>query len=167
VSHLADVQEAFIARGEHDWRMSDQASSVRLQDLRSWAIQPTTWLQVARFLGAGAAGYLVNLVVYGACLHFAHLDYRLAAVAAFAVALTTTFVLNRRYTFAAHGTRPGRQARRYLVVSVLAFLTSVAVLQALVEWASLAKLVSQALAVGVAAPVNYAGQRLWAFEPQR
>jgi putative flippase GtrA len=128
---------------------------------------PAVWLQVARFLAAGAMGYVVNLAVYALCLRVAHLDYRLCAVAAFAVALTTTFALNRRYTFGVRGAGIERQAGRYLVVSLLAFGTSLLVLQALVDWASVAKLAGDALAVAVAAPLNYAGQRLWAFEPRR
>jgi putative flippase GtrA len=123
--------------------------------------------QVTRFLLAGAAGYVVNIAVYTLCLHVAGLDYRVCAVAAFALALTTTFVLNRRCTFHAHGGALERQAARYVTVSLLAFGANLLVLQALVDWASLAKLASQALAVGAAAPLNYAGQRLWAFGAER
>ncbi|MEA2292157.1 MAG: hypothetical protein QOF17_1177 [Solirubrobacteraceae bacterium] len=147
--------------------MSDHATTLPLQHrLRAWAVHPATWRQVVRFLGAGAAGYVVNLAVYDACLRLARLDYRLCAVAAFVVALATTFALNRRYTFDARGPGLERQARRYLVVSLLAFATSLLVLHALVEWAAVAKLAGEALAVAFAAPVNYAGQRLWAFEPE-
>jgi putative flippase GtrA len=121
--------------------------------------------RLASFSLAGAAGYVVNLTVYALALHGLGVDYRLGAVIAFAFALSTTFALNRRFTFGARHGGVGGQAGRYLVVSVVAFGVSLAVLHALVEWAELPKLDAQALAIACAAPVNYLGQRLWAFAP--
>jgi mannosyltransferase len=126
-----------------------------------------TWRRLGWFMVAGATGYVVNLSVYAAGIDGGGLDYRVAAVLAFVVALGTTFALNRRFTFAVRGGDAfGAQAWRYLVVSLVAFGANLAVLHGLVAGAGVAKLVGQAVAAAVAAPVNFAGQRLWAFAPE-
>ena len=122
--------------------------------------------QIFRFMTVGAAGYVVNLGVYALCVHGADADYRLAAFAAFCVALTTTFALNRHFTFRAGDGRLHHQAARYLLVSLAGFATNLLVLQLLVDVGHLAKVPSQAIAVVLAAPVNFFGQRLWTFAPR-
>jgi putative flippase GtrA len=119
--------------------------------------------QLIRFLTVGAAGYVVNLAVYAACVHAAHTDYRIAAIIAFCVALSTTFALNRRYTFEATGGPVHHEAARYLVVSIAGFGVNLLALQLLVDTAAMAKVPAQAIAIVLAAPVNFAGQRFWTF----
>jgi putative flippase GtrA len=146
--------------------MTEETVAVRLPwrtRLWSFVTHPSSWRQVARFLCVGAVGYIVNLVVYAGCVRAATVEYRAAAVAAFVCALATTFVLNRHFTFAARAGSPGAQAWRYLLVNLLGFATNLVVLQVLVERALLAKVPSEAVAAIVAAPVNFAGLRLWAF----
>jgi len=119
--------------------------------------------QLIRFLTVGAAGYVVNLAVYTVCVHGAGLDYRVAAAAAFGFALSTTFALNRRYTFESTGGPVHHEAGRYLLVSMVGFATNLLALQLLVDEATLAKVPAQAIAIVIAAPVNFAGQRFWTF----
>ncbi|MDX6666567.1 MAG: hypothetical protein QOG68_2773 [Solirubrobacteraceae bacterium] len=119
--------------------------------------------QLIRFLSVGAAGYVVNLAVYAVCVHAVHIDYRAAAVVAFCFALTTTYTLNRRYTFAPSGARLHHEAGRYVLVSLVGFATNLIALQLLVDGAMLAKVPAQAIAIVIAAPVNFAGQRFWTF----
>src|SRR5436190_2069967 len=116
---------------------------------------------------SSAVGYVVNLAAYGVAEHLLAIDYRTAATLAFGLALTTTFALNRRYTFAAEGGAVHRQAWRYALVNALGFATNLVVLQLLVEYGYAPKLTAEALAAVVAAPVNYTGQRLWAFAHRR
>ena len=123
--------------------------------------------QLIRFLAVGAAGYVVNLAVYAAAVHGADLHYRAAAVVAFAVALTTTYTLNRRYTFSATGDPLHHEATRYLLVSLAGFATNIVALTILVDAAGMAKVPAQAIAIVLAAPVNFAGQRLWTFARRR
>ena len=119
-----------------------------------------------RFAAAGATGYVVNLAVYGAAVHGARLEYRAAAVLAYVVAVATTYALNRRFTFrSAAGASLSGEASRYLLVSLVAFGVNLGVLQGLVEIGDVPALLAQALAIAVAAPVNYAGQRWWTFAP--
>lgn len=119
--------------------------------------------QIVRFAAVGAAGYVVNLAVYAVCVHGGRIDYRVAAVLAFMVALSTTFALNRHFTFRAGDGRLHHQAARYLLVCLVGFATNLLALQLLVDVALLPKVAAQAIAVIIAAPVNFAGQRFWTF----
>jgi putative flippase GtrA len=126
-----------------------------------------SWRRVGWFAVAGGTGYVVNLAVFSVGVHGAGFDYRISAALAFAVALATTFVLNRRFTFSVRGGAIHGQAARYVVVSLIAFGANLAVLHGLVAGGGVAKLLGQAVGVAVAAPVNFAGQRLWAFAPEQ
>ena len=121
------------------------------------------WLQLVRFGLVGASGYVVNLVTFALLVHAAGIDYRLAATAAFVAALTNNFWWNRHWTFRAGHGNAGFQAARFLIVSLAAFGLGLVVLQGLVVVAGLAKVPAQAIAVLVAMPVNFLGNRLWTF----
>jgi putative flippase GtrA len=121
------------------------------------------WWQLARFTAVGASGYVVNLATFTLCVHVADLDYRLAAVAAFVVAVANNFWWNRHWTFDARGGHAGQQAVRFLGVSVAAFVVNLILLQVLVDVAGLKEVVAQAIAVAAATPCNFLGNKLWTF----
>jgi putative flippase GtrA len=125
--------------------------------------QRHNWWQLARFTAVGASGYAVNLATFTLCVHAFGLDYRLAAIAAFAVAVTNNFWWNRHWTFDARGGNPRRQAVRFLVVSLAAFIVNLGLLQLLVGGAELAEVLAQAIAVAAATPCNFLGNKLWTF----
>ena len=76
------------------------------------------WLQLARFCAVGASGYVVNLAVFTALVHWAGLHYLLAAVCSFLVAVTNNYVWNRLWTFRGQRGHVAYQGARFLVVSV-------------------------------------------------
>jgi dolichol-phosphate mannosyltransferase len=125
--------------------------------------QPANWLQLLRFATVGASGYVVNLAVFTAAVHGAGVGYVLAAVLAFCVALANNFFWNRGWTFRAGAGHAGFQAARFIVVSLVAFAFNLVLLYALVEFAGLQKVPSQAIAIVAATPLNFIGNRLWSF----
>jgi dolichol-phosphate mannosyltransferase len=132
--------------------------------LRAALRHPPNWIQLVRFGVVGATGYAVNLAVFTLLVHAAGVDYKLAAVAAFVVALTNNFAWNRAWTFSdASGGHAGFQAARFCVVSLVAFGFNLLVLFALVEWLSMAKVPAQAIAIAAATPLNFLGNKLWSF----
>ena len=133
--------------------------------VRHGATKPENWVQLFKFGVVGATGYLVNLIVFGALTGAADLHHIPAAIGAFLVAVTNNFLLNRMWTFRAEapGRHPGHQGARFLAVSVAGLAVNLAVLEALVSGAGLAELPSQAIAVAVAMPVNFIGNKLWTF----
>jgi putative flippase GtrA len=124
---------------------------------------PANWLQLARFAAVGATGYAVNLATFTVCLNQLGLDYRLAATAAFLVAVTSNFVWNRRWTFEPSPRARHLQVLRFFTVSAVAFVLSLGLLQLLVEPGDLPHLLAQALSVAAVTPVTFAGNKLWTF----
>jgi dolichol-phosphate mannosyltransferase len=125
--------------------------------------RPANWFQLVRFAVVGGSGYVVNLATFAACVHGLGIDYRIAAVAAFVVAVANNFTWNRHWTFEARDGHAGFQAARFFTVSVAAFVVSFVVLQALVGLAGFAELPAQATAIIVATPLNFIGNKLWSF----
>lgn len=119
------------------------------------------WGQLGRFCLVGGSGYAVNLAVFALCTA-GGAGHRAAAVAAFVVAVTNNFLWNRRWTFRAQHGGTGRQALRFLAVSVLAFGASLGLLELLVV-AGVGAVVAQAIAIVAVTPLSYLGNRAWSF----
>jgi len=127
------------------------------------ARRPASWWQLVKFGLVGATGYIINLAVFALLNGSFGVHYSLAAVGAFCVAVSSNFFWNRHWTFAAGAGHAGFQAMRFFTVSIAALGINLAVLEALVVGASLGELPAQAIAVAVAMPFNFLGNKLWAF----
>jgi dolichol-phosphate mannosyltransferase len=96
-------------------------------------------------------------------VHLAGIDYRVAAGLAFLVAVTNNFLLNRHWTFDARHGHAGSQAARFLAVSLAAFAFNLLWLLVLVDGFAVAKVPAQAVAIAIATPVSFLGNKLWSF----
>ncbi|HWI74585.1 MAG TPA: GtrA family protein [Baekduia sp.] len=144
--------------------MPDALDRLRRRDrVRHGVRKADNWWQLARFTAVGASGYVVNLVTFALCVHAIDLDFRIAAVVAFLVAVTNNFWWNRHWTFEAHTGHAGHQAARFLAVSVAAFAVNFVLLEILVSVADLKEVIAQAIAVAAATPCNFLGNKLWTF----
>ena len=146
--------------------MSDEATRVDLGlhvRVRHGLRRSHNWFQLVRFACVGASGYVVNLAVFTVCVHALSLNYRLAALFAFLVAVTNNFVWNRHWTFDATDGHAGHQSLRFFVVSVVAFCFNLAALELLVAAGGVAEVPAQAIAIVLATPVSFAGNKLWSF----
>ena len=146
--------------------MPDDATAVALplhRRVRHGLRHLDNWFEFVRYGVVGASGYVVNLAVFTQSVHRLSIDYRVAAVLAFLVAVANNFWWNRHWTFAAHDGHAGFQAARFMAVSVGAFLVSYALLLLLVEGAGLSKDPAQAVAIIAATPFSFLGQKLWSF----
>jgi putative flippase GtrA len=125
--------------------------------------KPANWMQLVKFGLVGASGYVVNLVVFAVLAEAAGIHHIPAAIGAFFVAVLNNFWWNRHWTFRARSGHAGFQAARFFAVSVGALGVNLVVLELLVSAAGLAELPSQAIAVALAMPVNFIGNKLWTF----
>jgi dolichol-phosphate mannosyltransferase len=125
--------------------------------------RPANWLQLVRFGLVGGVGFIVNIAVYTLFVHGIGVEYRVASVAAWLVAVANNFVLNRHWTFDARGGLAHRQAMRFLLVSIATEAISLLVLTLLVENGGLSKVPAQAIAVAAATPLSFLGNKLWSF----
>lgn len=131
--------------------------------LSAAARRPASWWQLVKFGLVGGSGYLINLGVFALLTASLGVHHIAAAILAFCVAVSSNFFWNRHWTFAAGHGHAGFQAARFFAVSVAALLINLAVLEVLVEGASMGELAAQAIAVAVAMPFNFLGNKLWTF----
>jgi len=146
--------------------MPEEATAVELRPharLLHGMRRPANWLQLVRFGLVGGVGFIVNLAVYALLVGPGNVNYHVAAVAAWLVAVLNNFVLNRHWTFDAREGRARFQAIRFLVVSLVAFGVSQLLLTVLVEAAGTSKVPAQAIAVAASTPLNFLGNKLWSF----
>jgi putative flippase GtrA len=120
------------------------------------------WVQLAKFCTVGASGYVVNLAVYTALLHWAGLHYLAAAACSFIVAVTNNYTLNRLWTFRGQRGHFAYQGLRFLVVSLVALGGNLVCLRVLVAL-GLGKILAQAIAIVLVTPLNFVGNKLWSF----
>ena len=119
--------------------------------------EPANWVQLFHF----------NLIVFTLLAKGADMNHLLAAVGAFVVAVTNNFLLNRHWTFRHQGSKEshaGFQAARFFTVSLVGLGVNLVILELLVSAAGMAELPSQAIAVALATPVNFIGNKLWTFD---
>jgi putative flippase GtrA len=126
------------------------------------ARRPANWMEVLRYCVVGGTGYVVNLVAF--LIADRSMTYTLAFSLAFVLAATSNFVWNRVWTFRVRHGVPHHQYVRFLTVSAMALCLDLAVLRALVEAGGMAKVSAAALAILVATPVSFLGNKLWTFQ---
>ncbi len=127
------------------------------------ARRPASWWQLVKFGLVGGSGYLINLGVFAFLSGNLGVHHLVAAVGAFVVAVSSNFLWNRHWTFAAGHGHAGFQAARFFAVSVAALVINLIVLEALIGGTSMGELSAQAIAVAVAMPFNFLGNKLWTF----
>jgi putative flippase GtrA len=111
----------------------------------------------------GGSGYLINLAVFAALTKGLGVPHAIAAIGAFSVAVTNNFLGNRYWTFAAAGNRVAFQASRFFLVSLAALGVDLAMLEILLRGGMVGEVTAQAIAVAVATPFNFVGNKLWTF----
>jgi putative flippase GtrA len=127
------------------------------------ARQPANWVQLLKFGIVGGSGYVVNLVVFALLAEYLGVHHALAAVGAFCVAVSNNFLWNRYWTFDRHSGTAGFQAVRFFLVSLASLAINLAILEALLAGTEIGVLAAQAIAVALATPFNFIGNRLWTF----
>ncbi len=127
------------------------------------ARQPAKWIQLLKFCAVGGSGYLINLAVFALLAGVLDIHHIAAAIGAFVVAVSNNFFWNRHWTFEP-GERPAHfQAARFFAVSIASLGINLVVLELLVS-GGLGELAAQAIAVAVAMPFNFVGNKLFTFD---
>jgi putative flippase GtrA len=127
------------------------------------ARRPASWWQLLKFGIVGGSGYAINIAVFALLTSGLGMHHIPAAVGAFCVAVFNNFLWNRYWTFGPGEDHPAFQAARFFAVSVAALAINLIVLEALIAGTSLGDVTAQAIAVAVAMPFNFLGNKLWTF----
>jgi putative flippase GtrA len=120
------------------------------------------WIQLAKFSVVGASGYVVNLGVFTVLVRAFDVNYMVAAVCSFCVAVANNYLWNRLWTFRGDRGHFYYQGLRFVVVAWCALAANLIVLRLLVA-AGLDEIAAQALAIVIVTPINFAGNKLWSF----
>jgi putative flippase GtrA len=146
---MASSEAPGQARGA--WQRQADWTWGMLRRIHLGARRPANWTQLFQFGVVGAVGYFVNLAVFAVLTLTLDVQHILAAVLAFGVAVTNNFLWNRVWTFkeSAEGGHAGFQATRFFAVSLGGL--------------GARELPSQAIAIAIAMPVNFIGNKLWTF----
>jgi dolichol-phosphate mannosyltransferase len=136
-----------------------------LQILELW-LDARTRTELAKFCLVGTSGYAVNLAVYSLLLHLASVHYVVAALCSFLVAATSNYALNRSWTFRDRRGHVFHQGMRFLLISEIALCANLLFLTLLAE-VGLAKTPAQAVAIVLATPANFLGNKHWSFRDSR
>jgi putative flippase GtrA len=127
------------------------------------ARRPDSWWQLLKFGIVGGSGYLINLAVFALLAGSLDLHHLAAAIGAFCVAVSSNFLWNRYWTFGP-GEGPAHfQAARFFAVSLGALGLNLVVLELLLAGGGMGELAAQAIAVAIAMPFNFLGNKLWTF----
>ncbi|HYJ23060.1 MAG TPA: GtrA family protein [Solirubrobacterales bacterium] len=127
------------------------------------ARRPASWLQLLKFGIVGGSGYLINLAVFALLSGSLDVHHLVAAVGAFCVAVSSNFLWNRYWTFGPGDGPAHFQAVRFFAVSLAALGLNLIVLELLLAGGGIGELTAQAIAVAVAMPFNFLGNKLWTF----
>jgi dolichol-phosphate mannosyltransferase len=127
------------------------------------ARQPANWVQLVKFGLVGGSGYVINIAVFSVLAGSLGVYHSVAAIGAFAVAVTNNFLWNRNWTFGPGDGPASFQAARFFAVSLASLAINLVVLEALLASGSCGELAAQAIAVAVAMPFNFLGNKLWTF----
>jgi putative flippase GtrA len=120
------------------------------------------WVQLGKFAAVGASGYVVNLAVYSTLVAGFDVNYLVAAVCSFLVAVTNNYLWNRAWTFRRQRGRLVHQGAKFLLVSLVALGANLLFLRLLVAL-GLDKIPAQAIAIVLVTPWNFAANKLWSF----
>lgn len=127
------------------------------------ARQSANWVQLLKFGLVGGSGYLINLAVFTLLADNLGIYHSAAAIGAFCVAVSSNFFWNRHWTFGPGDGPASFQAVRFFAVSIGSLAVNLIVLEALLASGTCGQLTAQAIAVAVAMPFNFLGNKLWTF----
>lgn len=144
--------------------MESQSNILGLGWLRNHRLLRPLWLrQVIKFVLVGAFNTVLDVGLYYVLTRFLFLYYLLAKALSFAVAVTSSFILNRRFTF--RNTDPNKMTQyiRFWLVALIGLGLNTFILYILVEKAGWFDLYAVIAAVFIVFFWNFTLSRFWVF----
>lgn len=121
---------------------------------------------VKQFMKFGMVGVLntsIDFALFTVFYSLLHVHYLLANVISFCIAVTNSYILNRRWTFRSDNPAWRTEAIKFLIVNLISLGLSEILLFVIVEHFHVHKMVGKVMAIGVVLCWNYFGTRFWAF----
>ena len=121
--------------------------------------------KIMKFGSVGAIGSVTNLSLF-TTLTFLDVNYNIASILAFLVAVTQNYTLNKKWTFKDHNSKTRKKFIKYFILNFISFLVNLLVLNIIIlnfGDDNLTKIIAQALGIAVAMGFNFLGSYLVIF----
>jgi putative flippase GtrA len=117
-----------------------------------------------KFCIIGAINTGLNLAVLFTLVDFFSMWYIYAAVVAFLVALSSSFILNTMWTFKQNiKYKVGRRYSKFFIVSCTAAFINIALLYIFTDFFRIYYMISQVMATMVTLMINFIGNKFWTY----
>lgn len=118
-----------------------------------------------KFGSVGALGTVTNMTIYSSLI-FMNINYNIASMSAFIVAVTQNFLLNKRWTFSDYDKGIKNRFIKYLILNFLSFLLNLTILNLIIYYFGTDKstqIFAQILGIAGAMVTNFTGSHMVVF----
>ncbi len=119
--------------------------------------------QFMKFGIVGVINTLIDFTLYSILYSIFHVYYLYANIGSFSIAVTNSYILNRRWTFRSDNPAWRSEAAKFLIINLIGLALSEALLYVVVEHLHVHKMLGKIFVIMVVMIWNYFGTRFWAF----
>lgn len=119
--------------------------------------------EIIRFAIVGIANFLIIMAVSWLLMHLFGINFYVANIVAYVLALVNNFYWNRIWVFRSTGERMGRQALMFLAVYGIAYLVQLGVIAVLVQWLGVNKDLANFVGLFPFGATNFLLNKFFAF----
>lgn len=119
--------------------------------------------EIIRFAIVGTANFLIIMAVSWLLMHLFSINFYVANIAAYVLALVNNFYWNRIWVFRSTGGRMGRQALMFLAAYGIAYLVQLGVIAVLVQWVGVNKDLANFIGLFQFGATNFLLNKFFAF----
>lgn len=119
--------------------------------------------EIIRFAIVGTANFLIIMAVSWLLMHLFGINFYVANIIAYVLALVNNFYWNRIWVFRSTGERMGRQALMFLAAYGIAYLVQLGVIAVLVQWLGVNKDLANFIGLFPFGATNFLLNKFFAF----
>lgn len=119
--------------------------------------------EIIRFAIVGIANFLIIMAVSWLLMHLFGINFYVANIVAYVLALVNNFYWNRIWVFRSTGERMGRQALMFLAAYGIAYLVQLGVIAVLVQWLGVNKDLANFIGLFPFGATNFLLNKFFAF----
>jgi len=123
--------------------------------------------QFVKFCLVGFTNVFIDFSVYIVLTRFFDVQYLLANIFSFIVAVSWSFILNRTWTFRNTENKVRQQYFKFFAVSLAGLLLNTLILYTLVDFYNFYDLLAKGMAVVLVTFWNFSVNRFWTFKSER
>lgn len=119
--------------------------------------------EIIRFAIVGIANFLIIMAFSWLLMHLFGINFYVANIVAYVLALVNNFYWNRIWVFRSTGERMGRQALMFLAAYGIAYLVQLGVIAVLVQWLGVNKDLANFIGLFPFGATNFLLNKFFAF----